>query len=372
MIRKHENIAWGAVWLLLFLLVPATMLRRILSDQSAWAFHHILQVWLGMLPFFLLFLVHHFALLPLVRRRLPMYVGLTAVLLGLFAMYCFTSSRMPDGPPPGGAPERREMMPPPDRPGDMPARDSQGMPPEPEGGLAPLRPDVMTLLLGFLLLGVDLGAYFYVESLRSEQRMKDLQAESLSRQLESLRYQINPHFFMNTLNNIHALVDIEPEKAKESIEEISKMMRILLYEGDSPTIPLSRELDFVRNYISLMRLRYPEDSVRIEVSFPDETQAVVPPLLVASFVENAFKHGISYEEESFIRIRMEMNGGRIVFRCANSFHPARLSEEGGLGLDNIRRRLSLLYGTDYTLSIDDTGGTYEVLLVIPSKPVTTV
>ena len=372
MIRKHENIAWGAVWLLLFLLVPASMLRRILSDQSAGAFHHILQVWVGILPFLLLFLVHHFALLPLVRRRLPLYVGLTAMLLGLFAMYCFTSSRMPDGPPPGGAPERREMIPPPDRPADMPERGFPGMPPEPDGDFAPLRPDVMTLLLGFLLIGVDLGVYFYVESLRNERRMKNLQAESLSRQLESLRYQINPHFFMNTLNNIHALVDIDPEKAKESIEEFSKMMRILLYEGDSPTIPFSRELDFVRNYISLMRLRYPEESVRIEASFPDDTQAVVPPLLIASFVENAFKHGISYEEESFIRIRMEMNGGRIVFRCANSFHPSGLSEDGGLGLDNIRQRLSLLYGTDYTLSLDDSDGTYEVLLVIPSKPVAAV
>ena len=215
---------------------------------------------------------------------------------------------------------------------------------------------------------MDLGVYFYMESRRKERRMKELEAENTKQRLESLRYQINPHFLMNTLNNIHALVDIDPEKAKESIEEFSKMMRILLYEGDAPTIPLARELDFIEHFISLMRLRYPEDALRIETVFPKERGgAVVPPLVMASFVENAFKHGVSYSEESFIRVKVELQDGKVVFHCANSSHPSEADERHGIGLENIKKRLTLLYGKSYTLSIDEEDGRYDVLLAVPDQ-----
>ena len=232
-----------------------------------------------------------------------------------------------------------------------------------------MRPEVMKMIMGILLVGVDLGAFFYVESKRKERRMQELQAENLSQRLESLRYQINPHFFMNTLNNIHALVDIDPEKAKESIEVFSKMMRILLYEGDAPAIPLAKELDFIEHFISLMRLRYPEESVRIDTDFPESRAgAVVPPLVMGSFVENAFKHGVSYSAESYIRIKVEMKDGKVVFRCTNSSHPSDNDARHGIGLENIKKRLTLLYGPSYTLSINDGVEEYDVLLAIPAHP----
>ena len=200
--------------------------------------------------------------------------------------------------------------------------------------------------------------------------MKELEAENTKQRLESLRYQINPHFLMNTLNNIHALVDIDPEKAKESIEEFSKMMRILLYEGEPPTIPLAKELDFIEHFISLMRHRYPEEAVRIETLFPENRSGVaVPPLVMASFVENAFKHGVSYSEDSFIRVKVELQDGKVVFHCSNSSHPADGDERHGIGLENIKKRLALLYGNVYTLSIDEDGGRYDVLLAVPNQPI---
>ena len=311
----------------------------------------------ALLPFLLLILIHHFVLTPLIRKKLPLYIGLTVALLVLFGVWALRSDTPPQGPPP--EPWLNEMAPPrPPEPG-----------PEPKRGNRPLKPEVMRLIMGVLLVGVDLGAYFYVESRRKERRMKELEAENTKQRLESLRYQINPHFLMNTLNNIHALVDIDPEKAKESIEEFSKMMRILLYEGDAPTIPLSKELDFIEHFISLMRLRYTEDALRIETVFPEERcNAVVPPLVMASFVENAFKHGVSYSEKSFIRVKVELQKGKVVFHCANSSHPAERDERHGIGLENIRKRLTLLYGESYTLSIDTDEGRYDVLLVIPSHP----
>lgn len=312
---------------------------------------------LTLIPYLLLVAIHHFLLAPLLRKKVPLYIVLTVVLLALFGAWCLSR---PGFPPPQ---EWQSAQAPPPAPG--PSR------PGPDGDRGPMRPEVMKLIMGVLLVGVDLGAYFYVESRRRERRMKELQAENLSQQLESLRYQINPHFFMNTLNNIHALVDIDPEKAKESIEVFSKMMRILLYEDQAPTIPLAKELDFIEHFISLMRLRYPEESVRIDTVFPeDRSGAVVPPLVMASFVENAFKHGISYSSESFIRIKAEMQGGKVVFRCSNSSHHSGEGESQGIGLDNIRKRLELLYGPAYTLSIDEAQGQYDVMLAFPSQPET--
>ena len=232
-----------------------------------------------------------------------------------------------------------------------------------------MSPEAARLIMGILLVGADLGAYFYIDSLRKERRMKELEAENTKQRLESLRYQINPHFFMTTLNNIHALVDIDSEKAKESIEEFSKMMRILLYEGDAPTIPLERELDFIEHFISLMRLRYPEDAVRSDFIFPEESSgAAVPPLVMASFVENAFKHGISYSDDSFIRVKVELQDGKVIFHCSNSSHPSKGDERHGIGLENIRKRLLLLYGDTFVLSTDEDEGRYDVLMVIPSQP----
>ena len=310
-----------------------------------------------LLPFLFLVLIHHFLLAPLIRKKLPIYIALTVALLVLFGIWCFSPASRPEWAPP--FPEEREMMPSP-----PPGKDGKG-----PGQRGPFSPEASRLIMGILLIGVDLGLYSYMESRRKERRLKELEAENTKQQLEALRYQINPHFLMNTLNNIHALVDIDPEKAKESIEVFSKMMRILLYEGDAPTIPLSKELDFIEHFISLMRLRYPEDALRLEILLPeDRGGAMVPPLVIASFVENAFKHGVSYSEDSFIRIKVELQYGKVIFHCSNSLHPSEGDERHGIGLDNIRKRLSLLYGNTYTLSTDEQDGRYDVLLAIPAQP----
>ena len=313
-----------------------------------------------LLSLLVLVLIHHFLLAPLIRKRTPLYIGLTVLLLVVFGVWCFSPIGSTKGPPP--PPWQEEMAPP-------PPPEPEGRGPAPQGNRGPMRPETFRLIIGILLVGVDLGVYFYLESRRKERRMKELEAENTKQRLESLRYQINPHFFMNTLNNIHALVDLDPEKAKVSIEEFSKMMRILLYEGDAPTIPLAKELDFIEHFISLMRLRYPEESVQIETSFPENCAGVsVPPLVMASFVENAFKHGVSYTDASYIRVKVELQDGKVVFHCSNSSHPSEGDDRHGIGLENIKKRLSLLYGTDYVLTIDEGGKRYDVLLAIPAQP----
>ena len=170
---------------------------------------------------------------------------------------------------------------------------------------------------------------------------------------------------MNTLNNIHALVEFDPVKAQEMIVELSKMMRFVLYEGNKQSVPLSRELDFIRHYVTLMKLRY-TDKVSIKLDLPNETpERQIPPLILVTFIENAFKHGVSYQHESFIEVTVIVEDETLLFRCHNSKADHSNVEKGGVGLANVRKRLDLIYGERYRLGIKDKLDAYHVELSIP-------
>ncbi|MBR6882153.1 MAG: histidine kinase [Bacteroidales bacterium] len=368
--KRQEVVIYGILWGIVFLLVPAVMLLQGRSNDPSFQLKELFRIWLRILPFFLLFLFHDLLAAPLwvEKGKVGVYVAVTAGLLLVFGGYVWAGHSLgpmpPDGPP---FPEQTDRdRPPLDRgeEGSMPLPPDGGRHPR---GSMPMTPEVMKFVMGLLVLGVNLGVKYYVKSLRSERIMAQMKAENLVRQLETLRYQINPHFFMNTLNNIHALVDIDPEQAKTSIEEFSKMMRFILYEGDRPTIPLSKELEFLRHYVALMKMRY-ADSVRIDLSLPEEDSgAEVPPLVLASFVENAFKHGISYEKPSFVRLAVSLEDGKIAFKCVNSRQGEEQVRSHGVGLANVRGRLDLLYGDRYTLHIDQNAEVYDILLLLPTE-----
>ena len=234
----------------------------------------------------------------------------------------------------------------------------------------------MAIVLLILILGANLGIKYYFKTRDDRKRLAELERQNLEQQLEYLRYQINPHFFMNTLNNIHALVDIDPEKAKDTILELSKMMRFVLYEGNKQGVPLSREMDFIRHYVTLMQLRY-TDKVRITLDLPSEVpDRQIPPLILITFIENAFKHGVSYQHDSFIEAKVVVEGDKLRFSCRNSKSEKSNEErlqvggsssgtKGGVGLDNVRKRLNLLYDNRYSLNIKDEANTYCVQLNIP-------
>ena len=197
--------------------------------------------------------------------------------------------------------------------------------------------------------------------------MKELEKQNLQTELEYLKHQINPHFFMNTLNNIHALIDIDAEKAKETVIELSKIMRYILYDSSQPLIPLQKEITLMNNYIELMRIRY-TDPIDITVSVPEHVPDVkIPPLLFITFIENAFKHGISYRHASFVHVAIEVQEKELSFYIMNS-NFNQLPHDTGIGLENVTKRLNLLYGNKYTLSIRAEEDVYRVTLVIPIQP----
>jgi LytS/YehU family sensor histidine kinase len=270
---------------------------------------------------------------------------------------------------PGPMGNRFDHEPPPEFRGEKP--EFGGEKPEFRGEKFDRRPpafigehDIVAIVIVILMCGMNLGIKLYFKTRNDQKKLLALEKENLEQQLEYLRYQINPHFFMNTLNNIHALVDIDPEKAKDTILELSKMMRFVLYEGDKKGVPLSREFDFIRHYVTLMQLRY-TDKVRISVDLPQEApDKQIPPLMLITFIENAFKHGISYQHESFIDVKVTVDD-KLHFTCRNSKADKPNEEKGGVGLKNVKQRLNLLYDNNYTLNIQDEPDVYHVELTIP-------
>ena len=385
-LSRQENLIYLIVWGLLFA-APLLSLYVRTSNETGSEFNwtEVFIVWRHFAVYLLLFLVHNFLLAPLLvyQHKRTAYFSIVAVMLAAFTVYQCSSrpERMDDHRQPM---ERAEHhLPPLDEPS---ATFESERPPLPDDAppLPDKRPshrmhkadnpppfvgehDILAIVVLILMFGANLGIKGYFCSRDDHRRLAELEKQNLEQQLEYLRYQINPHFFMNTLNNIHALVDIDPAKAQETIVELSKMMRFLLYEGDKHGVPLTKEIDFIRTYVKLMQLRY-TDKVLITLDLPSELpNRTIPPLILISFVENAFKHGISYQHESFIKVKVTVSNDQLLFTCRNSIADKSNEEKGGVGLANVRKRLDLLYDNNYALKISDTSDMYSVELTLPLK-----
>ena len=194
-----------------------------------------------------------------------------------------------------------------------------------------------------------------------EERRKTAEAE-----LTWLKHQLNPHFLFNTLNNISSLTQIDPDTAQESIGQLSDLLRYALYDSEAEKVPLASEIEFMDNYIDLMALRCNE-MTKVEKSLEAPSHPVeVAPLLFISLVENAFKHGVNARYPSFVKVAMRMDGDDLVFTCDNSLFEKQGTDRigSGIGLENMKRRLELLYPGRYTYEQNATGDTYHVKVTL--------
>ena len=197
-----------------------------------------------------------------------------------------------------------------------------------------------------------------------QERRKTAEAE-----LVWLKHQLNPHFLFNTLNNISSLTQIDPDQAQERIGQLSDLLRYALYDSEAETVPLAAEMEFMSNYVDLMALRC-NGQATVEKDFAVPAEKVeVAPLLFISLVENAFKHGVNARYPSFVRISMGIpdpagdDGKRkVVFRCENSLFEKQGPDHigSGIGLENMLRRLELLYAGKYTYRQRTEDGCYKV------------
>ena len=221
-----------------------------------------------------------------------------------------------------------------------------------------------------MIVGFALGLGFMDRHRENERQRKELEKEKLHSELAFLKNQISPHFFFNTLNNIYSLTTIDTPAAQEAILRLSKLMRYLLYDSEHGETLISREIEFMNNYIALMKLRL-SSRVDLRVSFPEEyNDFCVPPLLFIPFIENAFKHGISNREQSFIDIKMEIHKSDIIFVTSNSIGKSTQpsdAEHSGIGLENVKKRLALLFADSHRLTVSKTDKEFDVELFIELK-----
>lgn len=203
-----------------------------------------------------------------------------------------------------------------------------------------------------LMLLVTVGAAVAVKVsgkwLEEENKRKIVETEHLKSEMSLLRFQLQPHFFFNTLNNIYSLIAKDPAQAQEVVHQLSKLMRHVIYKADKPQIPIEEEISFLKAYIAVSEKRLGAHA-KVIASFPEEElQGSIPPLLFISIIENAFKHGIDASQESFIHISLSVNSNHLRLEVSNSYFPKSREDQSGsgIGVSNLRRRLELLYHKD--------------------------
>lgn len=183
-----------------------------------------------------------------------------------------------------------------------------------------------------------------------EEKQKESEMQRKELELKNLQSQLNPHFLLNTLNNIYALISFDQKKAQKAVISLSELMRQMLYGNEQTDINLQDEIQFIDNYINLMRLRLPQ-TVEIDVRYdiPEPCRIRIAPLIFISLVENAFKHGVSLSEPCFISIHLSADDHQICFESSNSNFPKSKKDSSGhgIGLDQVQRRLDILYPEKY-------------------------
>lgn len=203
-----------------------------------------------------------------------------------------------------------------------------------------------------LIVGLSVALKMSARWSKMESERKEMEKERTEAELKNLKSQINPHFLLNTLNNIYALIEFNPPKAQTAVEELSKLLRHLLYDNNEKYVPLKSEVEFMENYIELMRIRLSKNVVlSTNIDIAPASSTLIAPLIYISLIENAFKHGISGSKDSFIDIQLkEKPNGVIEFVCKNSAFPKTDSDKSGsgIGLNQVKRRLELLYPDSYT------------------------
>ncbi|MFI3290087.1 MAG: histidine kinase [Rikenellaceae bacterium] len=344
--RTSETLLYILLWGAIFFVPP---LNTVLTSRDHIYIEDVLAAWFKISPFFLLFLLNNNYLAPrlLFKGRYLPYVIYT--LLSIFVIFCWVDyiqehlmSRF----------LARQLM-------------EELVP----GSISITDLNIWgNVLFSILMCSANDGLKLIYKSMRDDQLLEKLKRQNLQVEMDYLKYQLNPHFFMNTLNNIHALIDIDSESAKSAVIELSKMMRYVLYESGSESISLSNDLKFIVNYIELMRIRY-EDDIKIQYRCSDDlpSGAVIPPLVLIVFVENAFKHGVgALGGENFIDIDIKYESSMLHYRVRNSLsRGSQRSKESGIGLINLRKRLELIYDDRFRMDCNIQNGEYLAHLIIP-------
>ncbi|MCA8829755.1 sensor histidine kinase [Hymenobacter pini] len=247
--------------------------------------------------------------------------------------------------------------------------------PLPPGAIHYSRPPRGLWLIGVLAWIISSGMRITSEWFTTERARQELANKQLTAELAFLKSQVSPHFLFNTLNNIYSLAHLKSDDTPEAILKLSQLMRYMLYESDAARVPLAREVEYLRNYMDLQRLRLDEEQVHIRLTVDGPLDgALIEPMLLIPFVENAFKHGVSAREFSRIAVDVLVREGRLLFTVQNSRFASTGTHDpnSGIGLPNVRQRLNLLYPDGrHQLLLEETSDEFiiELTLLLAYAPV---
>lgn len=230
------------------------------------------------------------------------------------------------------------------------------------------RSQLILLLLFIGILGVSIAYFFLKEWAKADVLRVKLEANQLSTEVKFLRSQVNPHFLFNTLNNLFSMAQGKGnDDLADGISKLSGMMRYMIYDSNAESVPLNKEIEYLTDCITLNKLRYADDEAKVTFDYPAQPAGVtIVPMLFIPFVENAFKHGVAIGRTSAINIAIVISNQKLIFTCVNPIYKAKKmnDEESGIGLENVKRRLDLLYSGKHRLQISEDDRKYFVKLEI--------
>ena len=216
----------------------------------------------------------------------------------------------------------------------------------------------------FINLFAITGFAYFIRMYREEKIRQQSTEQHLQLELKYLKAQLHPHFFFNTLNNIYSLALYRSEKTAPIVEKLSLLMRYIIYEGQKDAVPLETEIEFLKNFVALEKIRH-EDEAAISFTVQGNVdRTLIPPLLFMPLLENGFKHGVYKSEDSWLEAEMLIENNEIIFSVRNSVAGIATGSESGIGLETLRKRLALLYPQKHDLLIHETDRQFEVNLTL--------
>lgn len=229
-----------------------------------------------------------------------------------------------------------------------------------------IMPLIMNIGSQILIIGLSVAVKMTKKWNDASQKLRELEAINTKSELQQLKSQLNPHFLFNSLNNVYALIAFDQDKAQLALHNLCDMLRYQLYEANREMIPLEKEIEFVRNYCDLMLLRLSKN-VEVKVDLPEECGYLsIAPMLLVSIVENAFKHGVSQNKPSLIEIAVKVGDNKIICTVNNTNHAKSKTDKSGSGIgnENLKRRLELLYPSKYIFRTEGAGDMFLTQLII--------
>lgn len=225
-------------------------------------------------------------------------------------------------------------------------------------------PVLSVLIILYYVLIFAIGIFWLIRQVTVIVKLKN---ETVKNELRHLQSQVNPHFFFNVLNNLYGLVSKDTEKAQQLIIKLSDMMRYSIYDGQKDLVTIAEEVDYLKNYIALHQMRYHKKSdIKFETDIADE-QLKIMPLMFIILVENAFKHGMEHlRSDAFVHIKLNAIKDNLTFEVKNNFDTEEVSNKKGIGLKNLKRRLTMMYPKKHNLSFTQAPNVYKASLTLHS------